>query len=123
MRPNFNLVAILDCIGFDLVDRQRPMQVRFAKCKVYDDGHVERQFSTNGLLCHRVTIYPAENIDHRMASECRHIMEQGYDPPTDEMIARVKQHCAIEWERVAAHELPAPSVVPFTIDLKASERV
>lgn len=120
MRASFNKVAILDCIGFDLIQASRPMQVRFAKCLLHDDGRVERQYQNDRLLCHRVTIHQGENIDARMAMECKQIEAMGYDPPTPSMIERIKAHCAIEWNGEFSEQwlLPAPEpmeFVPFDI--------
>jgi hypothetical protein len=103
-------VTILDTIGFDLARRDGAVQVRFAKCLVHDDGTVERQWSNDKLLCHRVTIARSEDIDARMAMESQQIRAMGYDPPTPRMIARVKAHCALEWdgEFTEQHLLAAP---------------
>ena len=116
MRASFDRVAILDCIGFDLQDVSRPMQVRFAKCLVHDDGRIERQWVNDKLVCHRVTIYRGEDIDARMVLENVNIEAQGYTPPTPRMIERIKAHCAIEWDGELADEmlmLPAPEPMVF----------
>lgn len=119
-------VAILDCIGFDLQQTDRPMQVRFAKCLVHDDGRIERQWGGDKLLCHRVNIHPRDDIDTVMAKECEQICAMGYDPPTPRMIERIKAHCAVEWDGQFTDEmpmLPAPQelelVTPFMPDTVA----
>lgn len=128
MRETINKVAILDCIGFDLARPDRPMQVRFAKCLVHEDGRVERQYTDNKLLCHRVTIEQGEDIDARMVMECARIAEMGYDPPTPRMIERIKAHCAIEWDGQIEPDwlmLAAPAereAVPFEIREKTGVR-
>lgn len=122
MKTTINKVCILDCIGFDLQQQSHPMQVRFAKCIVHEDGRVERQWSNNALLCHRVTIKQGEDIDARMEMECEQMMKMGYDPPPPRMIERIKAHCAIEWDGEIVPEWPmlhAPEErlepVPFTM--------
>lgn len=107
MKTEINKVAILDCIGLNLTDKSRPMQVRFAKCLVHEDGTIERQYHDDKLMCHRVTIQLGENIEQRMVMESIQIARMGYDPPTRDMIERIKAHCAIEW---------APRHEPLTIE-------
>jgi hypothetical protein len=63
MMTYVNQVAILDCIGFDLASRDSMIQVRFAKCLVHGDGRIERQYSNDKLMCHRVNFRPGDDID------------------------------------------------------------
>lgn len=119
MRSFVDKVAILDCIGFSL-DPGRQMQVRFAKCLVHEDGRIERQYDDNKLICHRVTLdrKDRDRIDEIMETERRAIELMGYDPPTYEMIERIKAHAAIEWAASPTPALPAPDpmeFVPFDI--------
>lgn len=116
MRQFVDKVAILDCIGFSL-DAGRQMQVRFIKALVLPDGTIERQRNGNLLLCHRVTFERTDDIDARMEVERRQLEEMGYDPPTYEMIERIKAHAAIEWASSPSGALPPPEMreaVPFT---------
>lgn len=112
MRSFIDKVAILDCVGFSL-DAGREMQVRFAKCIVHENGQIERQWHDNKLICHRVTLYRTDDIDARMEVERRAIEALGYDPPTYEMIDRIKAHAAIEWAASPAPALPAPDPMEF----------
>jgi hypothetical protein len=119
MMTYVNQVAILDCIGFDLASRDSMIQVRFAKCLVHGDGRIERQYSNDKLMCHRVNFRPGDDIDAIMADECAQIAGLGYDPPTQEMIERIKAHCALEWgamtiEPVSLAPAEPMEFVPFT---------
>ena len=119
MRETVNKIAILDCIGFDLQRQSRPMQVRFAKCIVHDDGRIERQYSNDRLLCHRVTIEKGEDIDARMEMEAQQLLMMGYDPPTQNMIDRIKAHCAIEWGAPTEPLLiEGEALTPFDMPMK-----
>lgn len=124
MRPSFNLVAILDTIGFDLADpKSRALQVRFAKCQVYDDGTVERQYNGDLKMIHVVTIEPTDDIDLMMAVECAQLMWMGYDPPTRAEIERIKAHCAVEWSAPAEPlQIEASAAVPMDVELVPSKR-
>lgn len=118
MRSFVDKVAILDCIGFSL-DAGRQMQVRFAKCLVHENGQIERQWHDNKLLCHRVTLERSDDIDARMEAARTALELLGYDPPTYEMIDRIKMHAAIEWRAssgsVPALAAPEPEFVPFDV--------
>ncbi len=123
MRSFIDKVTILDCIGFSL-DAGRQMQVRFAKCLVHEDGQIERQWHDNKLLCHRVTLERTDNIDARMEVERRAIETMGYDPPTYEMIDRIKAHASIEWAASPLPALSAPEPMEFVpFDVMQNEEV
>lgn len=112
MKYVVNKRAVLDCVGFDLLEKGE-LAVRFALASFTESGDYlddgSRPATPSPVApvrnVHRFTLQPGDDIDAMVAAITPHLAQMGYDPPSAADVQKLKAIALACWtpEAVAEH--------------------